>query len=178
MTTLFSEYYDAFVSIRRGLFNTRDRAEHTRKRKTVSHTFSAKSVGQFEQYMHHNLELLQKQWDQRAATQNGGWYQMDALNWFNYLAFDVIGDLAFGAPFGMLEKGRDFAEVRKTPDAEPTFAPAIEVLNRRGEVSGYVWELMLTYNESRLTAPSAQSASSPKSNPTPNTSQTPSSATA
>lgn len=178
MTTLFSEYYDAFVSIRRGLFNTRDRAEHTRKRKTISHTFSAKSVGQFEQYMHHNLELLQKQWDQRAATQNGGWYQMDALNWFNYLAFDVIGDLAFGAPFGMLEKGRDFAEVRKTPDAEPTFAPAIEVLNRRGEVSGYVWELMLTYNESRLTAPSAQSASSPKSNPTPNTSQTPSSATA
>jgi len=135
---LKSEYYDAFVSIRRGLFNTRDRAEHTRKRKTVSHTFSAKSVGQFEQYMHHNLELLQKQWDQRAATKNGGWYQMDALNWFNYLAFDVIGDLAFGAPFGMLEKGRDFAEVRKTPDAEPTFAPAIEVLNRRGEVSGTI----------------------------------------
>lgn len=91
--------------------------------------------------MHHNLELLQKQWDQRAAAQKGGWYQMDALNWFNYLAFDVIGDLAFGAPFGMLEKGRDFAEVRKTPDAEPTFAPAIEVLNRRGEVSGYVLNL-------------------------------------
>jgi benzoate 4-monooxygenase len=48
---LKSEYYDAFVSIRRGLFNTRDRAEHTRKRKIISHTFSAKSVGQFEQYM-------------------------------------------------------------------------------------------------------------------------------
>lgn len=63
---------------------------------------------------------------------------MDALNWFNYLAFDVIGDLAFGAPFGMLEKGADVAEVRKSPDAKPTYAPAIEVLNRRGEVSGYV----------------------------------------
>ncbi|KAF2013100.1 cytochrome P450 [Aaosphaeria arxii CBS 175.79] len=133
---LKSEYYDAFVSIRRGLFNTRDRHEHTRKRKTVSHTFSAKSVGQFEQYMHHNLEELRKQWDLRAATKNGGFYQMDALNWFNYLAFDVIGDLAFGAPFGMLKEGRDFAEVRATPDSEPTFAPAIEVLNRRGEVSG------------------------------------------
>lgn len=63
---------------------------------------------------------------------------MDALNWFNYLAFDVIGDLAFGAPFGMLEKGADVAEVRKSADAKPTYAPAIEVLNRRGEVSGYV----------------------------------------
>jgi len=102
----------------------------------VSHTFSAKSVGQFEQYIHGNLNQLQKQWDIRAANAQGEYYEMDALHWFNYLAFDVIGDLAFGAPFGMLEKGRDFAEVRKTPDSEPTFAPAIEVLNRRGEVSG------------------------------------------
>ena len=135
---LKSEYYDAFVSIRRGLFNTRDRAEHTRKRKTVSHTFSAKSVGQFEQYIHHNLEALQRQWDRRAEQSKGDWYAMDALHWFNYLAFDVIGDLAFGAPFGMLEKGRDEAEVRVSKDAPPTYAPAIEVLNRRGEVSAYV----------------------------------------
>lgn len=134
---LKAEYYDAFVSIRRGLFNTRDRAEHTRKRKTVAHTFSAKSVGQFEQYIHHNLEELTIQWDRRAAEmKRGDYYNMDALHWFNYLAFDVIGDLAFGAPFGMLKEGRDFAEVRASPDAKPTFAPAIEVLNRRGEVSG------------------------------------------
>ena len=36
----------------------------------------------------------------------------------------------------MLENGKDIAEVRTTPDSAPTFAPAIEVLNRRGEVSG------------------------------------------
>lgn len=132
----YSEYYDAFVSIQRGLFNTRDRTEHSRKRKTVAHTFSAKSIGQFEQYMHGNLELLVKQWDRMAKEAGGsGYAQMDALNWFNYLAFDIIGDLAFGAPFGMLEKGKDFAEVRETPDAPPKTAPAIEVLNRRGEVS-------------------------------------------
>ncbi|KAF2460154.1 cytochrome P450 3A3 [Lineolata rhizophorae] len=138
---LKSEYYDAFVSIQRGLFNTRDRAEHTRKRKTVAHTFSAKSIGQFEQYMHHNLYSLTKQWDRissLASGANGGYADMDALHWFNYLAFDIIGDLAFGAPFGMLEKGRDEAAVQMTPDAEPTVAPAIEVLNRRGEVSGTI----------------------------------------
>lgn len=88
--------------------------------------------------MHHNLEELQTQWDKFAKNSKGDYYQMDALNWFNYLAFDVIGDLAFGAPFGMLKEGRDFAEVRATPDSEPTYAPAIEVLNRRGEVSGSV----------------------------------------
>ncbi|KAF2869391.1 cytochrome P450 [Massariosphaeria phaeospora] len=135
---LKSEYYDAFVSIQRGLFNTRDRHEHSRKRKIVAHIFSAKLVGQFEQYIHVSLEELRAQWDQRAASMHGDYYAMDALHWFNYLAFDVIGDLAFGAPFGMLKAGKDVAEVRKTPDAEPTFAPAIEVLNRRGEVSGTI----------------------------------------
>ena len=36
----------------------------------------------------------------------------------------------------MLPKGKDIAEVQKTPDSPVTYAPAIEVLNRRGEVSG------------------------------------------
>lgn len=126
------------MSIRRGLFNTRDRAEHTRKRKAVSHTFSAKSVGQFEQYIHANIELFVKQWCsicERQTNPATGFASIDALHWFNYLAFDIIGDLAFGAPFGMLAKGKDYAEVRETPDSPPTYAPAIEVLNRRGEVS-------------------------------------------
>ncbi|EXJ56724.1 benzoate 4-monooxygenase [Cladophialophora yegresii CBS 114405] len=136
---LKSDYYDAFVSIRRGLFNTRDRAEHTRKRKVVSHTFSAKSIGQFEQYIHGNLELFVRKWRDLAtnrANPSTGYASIDALHWFNYLAFDIIGDLAFGQPFGMLEREKDFAEIRKSPDAPPQTAPAIEVLNRRGEVSG------------------------------------------
>jgi benzoate 4-monooxygenase len=136
--TLKSEYYDAFVSIERGLFNTRDRAQHTRKRKTVSHTFSSKSVGQFEQYIHQNLSQLVKQWDSLSAKADGSYAKFDALHWFNYVAFDIIGDLAFGAPFGMLERGADLAEVQLTPDGPPTFAPAIEVLNRRGEVSNTI----------------------------------------
>lgn len=133
-----SEFYDAFVSIRRGLFNTRDRHEHTRKRKIVSHTFSLKSISQFEPYMHHNLELFVQQWDAlvaRAPPQHPGEARLDCLKWFNYLAFDIIGDLAFGAPFGMLRAGADIAEVRTTPDAPPLYASAIEILNRRGEVS-------------------------------------------
>ena len=94
--SFFSEYYDAFVSIHRGLFNTRDRAEHSRKRKTVSHTFSAKSVSQFEQYMTYNLQELVKQWDRLSdnAVKSGQEYaEIDSLHWFNYLAFDIIGDL-------------------------------------------------------------------------------------
>lgn len=134
---LKSSFYDAFVSIKRGLFNTRDRVEHTRKRKIVSHTFSAKSVGQFEPYIHANLELFVKQWDALIETsaRPDKSAHMDCLTWFNYLAFDMIGDLAFGAPFGMLAAGADIAEVRSHPDKPAIYAPAIQILNRRGEVS-------------------------------------------
>ncbi|KAG9245974.1 cytochrome P450 [Calycina marina] len=133
---LKSNYYDAFVSIQRGLFSTRDRAEHTRKRKTISHTFSTKSIGQFETYINQNLSIFVRQWDALSNNAHGQYAKIDCLHWFNYLAFDIIGDLAFGAPFGMLEKGKDITEIRMQPDAPITYAPAVEVLNRRGEVSG------------------------------------------
>jgi benzoate 4-monooxygenase len=137
-------YYDAFVSIQRGLFNTRDRAEHTRKRKLVSHTFSARSVSQFEPYIRANLDTFVARWDALAAAQGAsaavarepnsdGYAHVDCLKWFNYLAFDIIGDLAFGAPFGMLKAGADVAAVRSA--ATTSYAPAIQILNRRGEVS-------------------------------------------
>ena len=118
------------------MFNTRDREAHTRKRKTISHTFSARSIARFEQYIYGNLLELVKQWDElSASTPAADFTCIESLSWFNYLAFDIIGDLAFGAPFGMLREGRDIAEVRKTPDAPPTYEPAILTLNRRGEVS-------------------------------------------
>ncbi|KAI1487034.1 cytochrome P450 [Biscogniauxia mediterranea] len=135
---LKSEFYDAFVSIRRGLFNTRNRAEHTRKRKMVSNTFAPKSVGQFEPYIHHNLEMFVDRWDELVEKSADQIAYLDCLKWFNYVAFDTIGDLAFGAPFGMLKAGADIAEVRSSFDAPPVYAPAVEILNRRGEVSATI----------------------------------------
>ncbi|KAI1439068.1 cytochrome P450 [Xylaria sp. CBS 124048] len=134
---LKSDFYDAFVSIRRGLFNTRDRTEHTRKRKLISHTFAPKSVGQFEPYITENLTTFVDRWDDLAekSPHNGKTAYTDCLTWFNYVAFDTIGDLAFGSPFGMLKAGADIAEVRTSHDAPPIYAPAVEILNRRGEVS-------------------------------------------
>jgi len=36
----------------------------------------------------------------------------------------------------MLERGQDVAVCKKSPDANPMYVSAIEVINRRGEVSG------------------------------------------
>jgi len=154
---LKSEFYDAFVSIRRGLFNTRDRGEHTRKRKIVSHIFSQKNVLEFEPYIRLALGRLIEQWDSllsddvklashRLKPNNNGRVWFDILNWYNYLAFDIIGDLAFGEPFGMIEAGADSASVAVHDDnaanidaaekkLEIIRVPAVKILNDRGEYS-------------------------------------------
>lgn len=158
---LKSAFYDAFVSIRRGVFNTRDRNDHARKRKIISHIFSQKSVVEFEPQIRLYVGLFIKQWDRlcdgavkglSGDDGEGGWrgesgrLWLDCLPWSNYLAFDIVGDLAFGAPFGMVEAAQDSALVAKDPkhvmatygsetEAEVIAIPAVKILNGRGEYS-------------------------------------------
>ncbi|THH21149.1 hypothetical protein EW146_g362 [Bondarzewia mesenterica] len=160
--SLKSNFYDAFVSIQRGLFNTRDRAAHARKRKIVSHIFSQKSVLEFEPNVREYVKMLLQQWDRlsdmaakdmEGEEGEGGWkgrggrLWLDCLPWYNYLAFDIIGDLAFGNPFGMLRSAKDSAPVAKSQEAaiasygkenvtcEVVSFPAVQILNDRGEFS-------------------------------------------
>lgn len=154
--TLKTEFYDAFVSIRRGLFNTRDRAEHTRKRKVISHIFSPKNVQDFEPNVRSAMAKLFLQLDKIIGAPEGtrsylgtNYFRkknsrafLDILPWFNYVAFDIIGDLVFGEPFGMIDAARDVAAVAKGGEkdasqsgAEVTYIPAIRILNERGDFS-------------------------------------------
>jgi benzoate 4-monooxygenase len=91
---LKSDFYDAFVSIRRGLFNTRDRAEHTRKRKIVSNIFSPRSVLEFEPHVRTYIGQLLTQWDRLCAAGakgisgdegEGGWRGMNGRVWLDCL---------------------------------------------------------------------------------------------
>ncbi|THV01322.1 cytochrome P450 monooxygenase [Dendrothele bispora CBS 962.96] len=157
--TLKSDFYDSFVTIQPSLVSSRDRAEHTRKRKIVSHIFSSKSVVDFEPELRNFVEILLGQWErmyqdalkglsggQGENEWNGGdgrlWF--NCLPWFNYLAFDFIGDLAFGKPFGMLSAGKDTAMAVKDVDSamksldggdtssmETVEIPAVKILNGR-----------------------------------------------
>jgi benzoate 4-monooxygenase len=159
--SLKSDFYDAFVSIHRGLFNTRDRADHARKRKIVSHVFSQKNVLEFEPSVRLYVAQFMNQWDrlfdqalksQSGTEGEGGWFGkggrlwLDCLPWYNYLAFDIIGDLAFGSPFGMILNAKDSAPVAVSQkDVMDSYGsqnesayvdiPAVQILNDRGEFS-------------------------------------------
>lgn len=99
------------------------------------------------------LVKLLRQWDRlceggvkglSGPDGEGGWVGrdgrvwLDVLPWYNYLAFDIIGDLAFGAPFGMLDAGQDIAPVALSKTGEPlkiVHIPAVKILNSRGDFS-------------------------------------------
>ena len=63
---------------------------------------------------------------------------------YNYLAFDVIGDLAFGSPFGMIKAAKDIAPVAKyqtnamatygneKAEVDVEYFPAVQILNNHG----------------------------------------------
>ncbi|KAI0182276.1 cytochrome p450 benzoate 4-monooxygenase [Xylaria flabelliformis] len=128
-------FYDAFVPHLPDVFTVRDRDEHARKRKLITNAFSPGAVHDFEPYMAVNLERWVAQLDRIAASPGkDGYAKLDIRPWCTFLAFDIIGDLAFGAPFGMVERGRD--EVQSTqPGGPATYVPGAESLNRRGQIN-------------------------------------------
>jgi benzoate 4-monooxygenase len=132
---LKDEFYDAFISGVPGVFNTRNRAQHARKRRIVAHAFSAAACVRFEKYMTENLQTWVRKLDTIVATAEGnGFKRLNMMPWCTYIAFDIIGSLAFGAPFGMVEKGRDEC-VSQQSDGSVKLIRGAETLNRRGEVS-------------------------------------------
>ena len=67
-------------------------------RKTLSHGFSSTALAGQEDRVYHFINLLIDQIE-KLYTQAPG----DITKWYNYTTFDVIGELAFGDPFGCLE---------------------------------------------------------------------------
>lgn len=54
-----------------------------------------------EDIVQHYVDLFVKQIDANATNEEGE----EMVKWYNFTTFDIIGDLAFGDPFGSLNDG-------------------------------------------------------------------------
>lgn len=90
-----SEWYDQSRPLI-SLQTTRDRAVHNRRRRIWSTAFSDKALRGYEE----RIKVYQDQLI--AQIEKSGDNGIDMTKWFNLFSFDVMGDLAFGKPFGML----------------------------------------------------------------------------
>ncbi|KAF5024602.1 hypothetical protein F66182_3365 [Fusarium sp. NRRL 66182] len=73
--------------------------EHARQRRILSRGFSAQAMANQESLIRRYVDLLFENLHSFADRQEA----IDVVDWYNYTTFDVIGDLAFGSPFGCLE---------------------------------------------------------------------------
>ncbi len=91
-----------------------DRAQHARFRRILSHGFSAKSMQEQQPLITRYIDLFMQRLGEMTTDKSGRPRPAvaDLVAWFNYTTFDIIGDLAFGEPFGCLDLSRMHPWVR------------------------------------------------------------------
>ncbi|KAL6704174.1 hypothetical protein ACN47E_008734 [Coniothyrium glycines] len=79
-----------------------NREEHARYRRLYSPGFSMRSLREQEPLIQNYVNIFIRGLTKACET---GEVVVDMVQWFNFVTFDIIGDLAFGEPFGCLEDG-------------------------------------------------------------------------
>ncbi|KAF2727369.1 putative benzoate 4-monooxygenase cytochrome P450 [Polyplosphaeria fusca] len=87
-----------------------DQKEHVRIRKLLAPAFSDTALLEQEPLLNHYFNLLVQKLDEKIDGPANG--RVDLMSQYNFLAFDIIGDLALGEPFGALENGENHAWMR------------------------------------------------------------------
>ena len=84
-----------------------DVAEHARKRKLINLAFTDKSTKEAGKFIVRHVD----RWDELLVAGKkdaDGWSEpRNMTEWTDYLMFDIVGDLAFGADFGTKEPDGD-----------------------------------------------------------------------
>ncbi|KAL2843745.1 cytochrome P450 [Aspergillus pseudoustus] len=116
-------------------YEDKDPKIHQRKKKIVSPAFSAKGLQAFEPHMNKDIRKLIDLINNRVQTSEG-WTSLDFNQYSNFLAFDAIGDFAFGESFGFLDRGEDYLNLIDAVDARG------EALNALGHLPRLVREFL------------------------------------
>lgn len=74
---------------------------HQDARRSLSHAFSAKALGYQSNVLEHYTDLFVDQLDKLGGVAEG----ISLDEWFNWLTFDIVGDLAFGESFDAVTEG-------------------------------------------------------------------------
>jgi cytochrome P450 len=80
-----------------------DPKKRVERAKNVAAAYSLSHIIKFEPYLDEAISLLEKRLGELASTNK----PVEFDKWFNYMAFDVIGEVTFSSAFGFLESGKD-----------------------------------------------------------------------
>lgn len=110
------------------LHSMRDRPSHDKRRRVWSPAFSDKALRGYEQRIWVHRQRFFEKIHSAAAAQKGAAnvnangnegserVTINVTRWFNWYSFDVMGDLAFGRPFDMVENSADHWAIKLVDD--------------------------------------------------------------
>ncbi|CAE6430429.1 unnamed protein product [Rhizoctonia solani] len=124
---LKADFYEGVGGNVPNVFTAMSKADHQMRRKRIANIFSQQNVLSFEPRVREYIIQLCAQWDLRCGEAARG---VHGVNWiaqdghsvidccpqFSYLAFDIIGDLALGAPFGLIQAQNDSSIIIESVD--------------------------------------------------------------
>ncbi|KAI6379154.1 hypothetical protein MCOR25_002030 [Pyricularia grisea] len=84
---------------REGLFGAK-LEDHPRFRRAISHGFSAQAMMEQQPIIAKYVDLFIKKLNQRCAS---GSQPLNMVQWYDFVTFDIVGDLTFGEPFNCLQ---------------------------------------------------------------------------
>ncbi|KAL8941937.1 MAG: hypothetical protein Q9216_001965 [Gyalolechia sp. 2 TL-2023] len=87
------------------MITTANHEAHARMRKVMSHSFTEKALKAQEPIIESYVSLFISRLKEKATApgSKGHGTVVDIVDWFNYVAFDIVGDLCFGEPFDCLK---------------------------------------------------------------------------
>jgi cytochrome P450 len=114
-----------------------DDANHARQRRALAHSFSQKALLEQEDIVQHYVSQFITHMKRLSTAEES----FNMVNWLNFTTFDIIGDLAFGEPFGCLRSGEFHSWVSLI--FETVKAGAMEQATRRFATAGSTFQNLL-----------------------------------
>ena len=99
-----SEFYDMYGAGFKSLCigSERDRGRHSQMRKSLSAAFSTKALAEQEDIVRSNIDVFVSKVGQEGGPGSSG---LDMSKWYEMIAFDILGDMAFGESFRSIQSG-------------------------------------------------------------------------
>ncbi|KAL3300186.1 Cytochrome P450 [Colletotrichum asianum] len=96
-----SEFYDMYGSGFESLCvgSERDPKKHSQMKKNLSASFSTKALAQQESIVHSVIDGFIGRLESNGTSEKG----LDMTKWFEMVAFDILGEMAFGESFHCIE---------------------------------------------------------------------------
>lgn len=116
-----SNFYWTVAAVARGrpnptLFSAVDGEWHDNLRRAVNPAFTLSSLVQYEPFVSQTVRTVLQEIEKHHADRPGDSGLLDLPRWMHWYAFDVIGELTYGARYGFMETRSDVDGIIENAD--------------------------------------------------------------